>query len=296
MSNIQKTENQLSTKGLFAQDGVKKRFNELLGKKAAGFITSVLQVVGNNKLLAKADPNTVLTAAATAASLDLPINQNLGYAWIVPYKGNAQFQMGWRGYVQLALRTAEYQRINATPVYQNQFKSWNAMTEQLDADFEIEGSGEVAGYVAYFRLNNGFEKTVYWSRKKVIDHANKYSQAYKNGSQSPWKSDFDDMALKTVLKSTLSKWGILSIEMQQAIAADQSTQREEGQYEYVDNKPLDLEEINHKEDVRNAKNFIQKAKTVNDLEQISNSASEKVMSEVQKKFEAKADELLNIPS
>ena len=296
MSNIQQAENQLSTKGLFAQDGVKKRFNELLGNKAAGFITSVLQVVGNNKLLAKSDPNTVLTAAATAAALDLPINQNLGYAWIVPYKGNAQFQMGWKGYVQLALRTAEYQRINATPVYENQFKSWNAMTEELNADFSIEGSGKVAGYIAYFRLNNGFEKTVYWTKKKVKDHAQKYSQAYKNGSQSPWKSDFDDMALKTVIKSTLSKWGILSIEMQQAIIADQSTQKEEGEYQYVDNKPLDLQEMNHKEDVRNALNFISKAKSVNDLEQISNSASDKVMAEVQSEFDAKADELLNIPS
>jgi recombination protein RecT len=284
MTQIQKSsEANLTTKGLFGQISVKKRFEELLGKKAANFISSVLQVVGNNKLLSNADPQTVLTAAATAATLDLPINQNLGYAWIVPYKGQAQFQMGWRGYVQLALRTAEYQRINTTIVYQNQFKSWNAMKEELDADFEIEGSGKVAGYVAYFRLNNGFEKTVYWSVEKVEVHAKKYSQAYKSGGKTPWSTDFDDMALKTVLKNTLSKWGILSIEMQRAIEADQSTQEKEGDYTYQDNQPatIDITEINRKEEYTRAEKFINKAKTKEEVADIYNSLDPQNQLEIQ---------------
>ena len=107
-------ENRLTTKDLFGQRTIQQRFEAILGKKAQGFISSVLQVINGNKLLQKADPQTVLNAAATAASLDLPINPNLGFAWIVPYKGQAQFQVGWKGFEQLALRTGQYRRINVT--------------------------------------------------------------------------------------------------------------------------------------------------------------------------------------
>lgn len=232
---------ELSTvKSLFSQVNVKKRFEELLGQKAPGFISSILQIVGNNNLLSKADPGTVLNAAATAASLDLPINQNLGFAWIVPYKGQAQFQMGAKGYVQLALRTGQYQRINVACVYENQFKSFNALSEQLDADFNTIGEGKIVGYAAYFKLNNGFEKLVYWSTEKVLAHAKKYSKSF-NSSHSPWqdKDQFDAMAKKTVLKNMISRWGIMSIEIQTAIVADQAVQIEEGQYEYIDNDNRD---------------------------------------------------------
>ena len=227
--------NQLTTKQLFSGKSVQERFEKLLGEKTQGFISSVLQIVGNNKLLSKADPNTVLTAAATAATLNLPINQNLGFAWIVPYKGQAQFQMGWRGYVQLALRTNQYKRINVTEVYENQFTSFNRLTEELIADFNVEGEGNVVGYAAYFSLTNGMEKTCYWTKEAVIKHAKKYSQAYSS-SFSPWqdKDQFDAMAKKTVLKNTLSKWGIMSIEMETAQLVDQSVQQKEGSYNYVD--------------------------------------------------------------
>ncbi len=234
----------VTTKSLFQQVNIQQRFADLLGDKAQGFISSVLQTVNNNKLLAKATPVTVLNAAATAATLGLPINQNLGFAWIIPYNNmvqgqkvcEAQFQMGWKGYVQLALRTAQYKNINVTPVYKNQFKSFNAMTEELNADFTKEGNGEVVGYVAYLKLLTGFEKTVYWSKKKVTEHAKKYSKAYSS-KFSPWqdKDQFDSMAMKTVLKSTISKWGIMSIEMETAQLVDQSVQRNEEEYSYVDN-------------------------------------------------------------
>lgn len=230
-------ENLLTVKSLFQNEDVQKRFEQLLGKKSQGFITSVIQIVGSNKLLENANPQTVLTAAATAAALDLPINQNLGFAWIVPYKGQAQFQMGWKGYVQLALRTGQYSRINVTEVYENQFKSFNRLTEELNADFDIVGDGEIVGYAAYFKLVNGMEKLSYWSKEEVIKHAKKYSQSYGKGSFSPWndKDQFHAMAMKTVLKNTISKWGIVSIEMQTAQLADQAVQVEQGEYHYVDN-------------------------------------------------------------
>src|SRR5690606_19977041 len=206
-----------------------------------------MQAVNNNALLQKADMHTILTAAATAASLDLPINQNLGYAYIVPYKGNAQFQIGWKGYVQLAQRTGQYHAINALPVYANQFKSYNSLTEHLDADFSGEGEGEVVGYAAYFRLINGFDKKVYRSKYKVIAHAKKYSKSYGD-KYSAWTTSFDEMGCKTVLKNALSKYGILSIEMQTAILSDQSIQRSEGQYEYPDNT-ISLDEISEAKEI-----------------------------------------------
>lgn len=246
----------ITTKELFAQINVKERFEALLGNKAPGFISSVLQTVNDNKLLAKASPVTILNAAATAASLDLPINQNLGFAWIVPYGNEAQFQIGWKGFVQLALRTGLYKRINVIEVYENQFVSFNAMTEELNANFGIEGEGEIVGYASYLKLNSGFEKTVYWSKIKVKNHAKKYSKTYdkkgRNGKLifSPWndKAQFDAMGKKTVLKNTISRWGIMSIEMQIAHTTDQSVIKENNAVEYPDNDFEDAETVEEKKE------------------------------------------------
>jgi recombination protein RecT len=227
MSNV-------TVKDFFAREDVSNKFKELLGKKSVGFITSVLQITNQNAMLAKATPISIFNASAMAATLDLPINQNLGFAYIVPYnekykdaqgqwqsRCNAQFQIGWKGLVQLAQRSGQYTAINVVEVYENQFVSFNALTEELKANFEIDGDGKVVGYVAYFRLLNGFEKTCYWSISKVEKHGKKYSKTFEN-SNSAWKTDFDSMAKKTVLKNTISKWGILSIEMQSAVVADQA--------------------------------------------------------------------------
>ena len=236
--------NQLTVKNIFDREGVKTRIQEMLGNKASGFITSVLQITTNNKLLANAEPMSIYNAAMMAAALDLPINQNLGFAWIVPYGQQAQFQIGWKGIVQLAQRTGQYQRINVIEVYENQFKSFNSLTEDLDADFSVDGSGEIVGYVAYFRLNNGFEKTVYWSKQKAEAHGKRFSKTFNSG---PWKTDFNEMAKKTVLKQTLSKWGILSIEMQTAQKVDQAIVKdyETEEVEYIDNNTEDqpLQEV-----------------------------------------------------
>jgi len=226
--------NELTVKDFFSREDVKVKFHELLGTKSVGFLTSVLQITNQNALLSKATPVSIYNSAAMAATLDLPINQNLGFAYIVPYNEKfkdaqgqwqqrcvAQFQIGWKGLVQLAQRSGQYKAINVVEVHENQFKKYNALTEELDADFEIDGTGLIVGYVAYFRLLNGFEKTVYWSKTKVEQHGKKFSKTYEN-SNGVWKSNFDAMAKKTVLKSAISKWGILSIEMTKAVVADQS--------------------------------------------------------------------------
>jgi recombination protein RecT len=232
--------NQLTTKDFFQQPAVQKKFQELLGKRAPQFITSVLQIVMNNNLLAKADAASIYNAAATAAVLDLPLNNSLGKAWIVPYKGAAQFQLGYKGFIELAMRTGQYQKINAVPVHQNQFKSWNALTEELDADMTIMGDGVIVGYAAFFRMNNGFEKYTYWRIDEVRKHANRFSKSVNNG---PWATDFDKMALKTIIKAMLSTYGMLSIEMQTAIVADQAVIKDADtmEIEYVDSPAIDID-------------------------------------------------------
>ena len=177
-----------SVKALMARPDVIKKFQEILGKKAQTFATSVIQIVNSNELLKNAEPMSILNCAMVAATLDLPLNNQLGFAWIVPYKENkkdkesgqwttrvvAQFQIGYKGFNQLAQRTGSYQKINAVPVYENQFKSWNVLTEELEGDFTIEGEGKIRGYCAYFRLLNGFDKVVYWPTEKVKKHVNLY--------------------------------------------------------------------------------------------------------------------------
>lgn len=212
---------------MFKQDSVQARFQRMLGKKSAGFISSVLTVVSQNKLLQNVDMRTVLSAASIAASLDLPILPSLGRAWIVPYKGAAQFQIGYLGYVELAQRSGLYKSINVNTVYEGEVVKWNKFTEELTYG-EQEGDTAI-GYCASFELLNGFRKVVYWTKDAVIKHAQRFSKSY-HSSSSPWQSDFDAMAMKTVLAYTLRHWGPMSIEMQKAMAEDVDAHE----------KPLDL--------------------------------------------------------
>ena len=268
---------QVAVKSFFQNDAVRSKFDELLGKKSAGFIASILQVVNGTTALQSADPNTIFGAAATAAILDLPIVPSLGYAYIVPYKGQAQFQIGWKGLVQLAQRSGQYLRINVVDVYTNQYKSYNALTEELDADFSVDGKGEIVGYCAYFKLLNGFEKTVFWSKEKVTAHALKYSQAYKSDrGVTPWKDkdQYHEMAKKTVLKNSLSKWGPLSIEMQKAVIFDQGVV-EDVNHEvvtYPDNRP---ETPDH--EYERAKMLLSDATNSEDLEKIVASMGDDIL-------------------
>lgn len=216
-----------AVKNIMASPNMQKRLDEILGKRSAQFTASLVSLVGNDAYLAKCEPMGIVTAAMTAAILDLPLNKDLGYAYIVPYKNAASFQIGWKGLVQLALRTAQYESMNAIPLYEGQLKSWNPLTEKAEIDFEAQISDVVTHYVGYFELINGFKKTVLWTRDGIIKHAKKYSKSYSYSS-SAWQDPdkFDGMALKTVVRNMLSKWGILSIEMQQAFADDEETKLE----------------------------------------------------------------------
>lgn len=237
-------------KGLLSADSTKKRFYEILGNKSAGFISSIVNVVNGNPALQEANPNTVLMSAAIAATLDLPINPNLGFAAIVPYKERgqavAQFQMMWRGFVQLAQRSGQYRTLNTTEVYEGEVKSQNRFTGDIVFDPDGRKSDKVIGYVAYMSLLNGFEKYYYMSREECEKHAKRYSKTYQKG-YGKWKDDFDAMAKKTVLKLLISKYGIMSVDMQKAVEFDQATVQgdinhiEEATAEYMDNERPPIE-------------------------------------------------------
>lgn len=236
---------QHTTKAFFDRPVVQEKLKELVGKNAPAFATSVLQIVNSNSMLVNADPQTVFSAACMAATLNLPINNNLGFAYIVPFKNNktgkieAQFQLGYKGFIQLAQRSGQFSRIAATPVYEGQLLSANPLLG-YEFDWSVPSNGNPIGYVAFFKLLNGFTAELYMSRDEVQKHANKYSQTAKKG-YGVWKDQFDAMALKTVLKLLLSKQAPLSIEMQTAQLADQAIVRD------VDNQDFDY--IDHNESV-----------------------------------------------
>ena len=234
--NLPATKQKDAISALLNQDAVRARFEQVLGKKAAGFMSSIISAVNSNNELKKADPMTVVSAAAVAASLDLPINPSLGFAHIVPYGGNAQFQMGWRGFVQLGMRSGQYKTINVAPVHEGELIDSNPFTGEMQFDYKKRTSDKIIGYVAYFRLMNGFEKYLYMTEDQVTAHGKKYSKSFSNNN-SMWQKDAEPMKLKTVLKMLLSKFGILSIEMQNAVQYDQATIKtiDGGAYEYVDN-------------------------------------------------------------
>ena len=230
-------------KALVNADVTKKKFQEMLGNKAAGFLTSLMNTTNGNAQLQQADPNSILKAGAIAATLDLPIDPNLGFAYIVPYnnkgKNEAQFQMGYKGFVQLAIRTGQYKRINVTELYEGQFESYDPITDELKYNLDNRLSDEITHYVAYFQTINGFEKYNVMSKEEIENHAKKFSKTYSYKGSS-WQTNFNTMAKKTVLKLLLSKFGILSIEMQTAQKADQAVikdiDKNNVEVEYVDNE------------------------------------------------------------
>ncbi len=231
-----------NAKDFFAKPMVQEKLKELVGKNAPAFATSVLQIVNSNSMLVNADPQTIFSAACMAATLNLPINNNLGFAYIVPFKNNkenkieAQFQLGYKGYIQLAQRSGQFSRIAATPVYNGQLISENPLLG-YEFDWSVKPNGNPIGYVAFFKLINGFTAELYMSKEEVMKHANKYSQTAKKGF-GVWKDQFEAMALKTVLKLLLSKQAPLSIDMQKAQMADQAIIRDvdKDEFEYIDHQ------------------------------------------------------------
>lgn len=238
MSNQLARRSQYSVKQLLSADAVKAKFDDVLGKKAPQFTTSLINVVNSNYQLKKADANSVIASALVAASLDLPVNPSLGYMYIIPYGNTAQPQIGYKGYIQLAQRSGQYKHLNAIPVYEGELKSWNPLTEEVEYEpkQDRDTNEQPIGYLGYMELLNGFSKTVYWTHKQIDDHRKEFSKS--GGKDTPkgvWKDHYDAMALKTVLRNLLTKWGPMTVDMQSADMADS------GQYDHLEEERREVQ-------------------------------------------------------
>ena len=228
---------------LFNNPIIKTKIEQLVGKNSATFATSVMQIANSNTMLRTADPTSIFNAACMAATLNLPLQNGLGFAYIVPFKNNkerkveAQFQIGYKGFIQLAQRSGQFKRLVALPVYKNQLLKKDFINGfEFDWEQEPEKDENPIGYYAYFKLVNDFSAELYMSHDDIVKHAQRYSQTFKKGF-GVWHDNFEAMALKTVMKLLLSKQAPLSVEMQQAVLADQAVVKdvENQEFNYGDN-------------------------------------------------------------
>lgn len=231
------------------------RFDELLGKRAPQFISSVVSMVNADVNLQQAfyeSPMTIIQSALKAATFDLPIDQNLGYAYIVPFKNSkkqedgtwvkkmeASFILGWKGMHQLALRTGAYKTINVVDIREGELKSYNRLTEEVKIEF-VEDDNEretlpIIGYVGYYRLVNGAEKTIYMTKKQIENHEKKFRKGDYMGKG--WKDDWDAMARKTVYRRLIGKWGVMSIDYQSHGDAVNLANQMQDEY-HLENPPI----------------------------------------------------------
>ena len=250
--------------------------NQVLGEKRQSFVNNLTALVANNTKLQECEPIGLMYAGIKATALDLPLDPNLGFAYVIPYKNNrenkteAQFQIGYKGFVQLAIRSGQFRSINVTEIKEGELLYEDMLTGDLTfkrAAANVREGLKTVGYAAFFRLNNGFEKTLYYTIEAVEAHAKKYSQTYgskyeNTRNASKWSTDFDAMAKKTVLKMLLSKYAPLSVEMQQAVVADQAVFGKDGKERYIDNEAevqqvadvpqLDKATLNDEDSIRKA--------------------------------------------
>lgn len=260
--------NQLQSKPKFSlaiqSEGYKKLINNTLGdpKRSAKFIAAISSAVATNPGLQECDAGSILSGALLGEALNLSPSPQLGQYYLVPFdqkkynektkkyeviSKKAQFQLGYKGYIQLAIRSGQYKDIDVIEVRESEYLGRNKITGKHQFEFiedEVERENKpIIGYMAYFEYLNGFYKNLYWSKEKMQKHALEYSQAYasdvkKGTNYSFWSKDFDGMAFKTMLRQLISKWGIMSIDMQEALTKDMSVIKEDGTCDYVDNQPI----------------------------------------------------------
>ncbi len=207
-------------RGILDNAATKKLLQDSLKENAGAFSASVLDLFNSDSYLQKCDPRQVFGECLKAVSLKLPISKQLGFAYVVPYGNVPQFQLGYKGMIQLCMRTGAYKYINADVVYEGEYRGSDKLTGEIDLSGE-KISDEIIGYFAYIETTNGFKKALYWSKEKVEEHAIRFSKSY-NSKNSVWKSNFDAMAIKTVLRNLISKYGIMSVEMVSALQAEET--------------------------------------------------------------------------
>ena len=239
MSNltVQQQQNMQLIKKTLTSASVQKRIEEMIGRKSDSFITSVLQVIASNGLLAQSTPESVIGSVYTACALNLPLNNNLGLAYLVPFKGSVQLQVGYKGFIQLAQRTGQIKRISVVAVYD--VDEDEDVRKRLTSLIPKNPTGNIIGYTAFLETITGFEAIHVMTIEELKSHAMRYSQTYKKGF-GVWKDNFDAMARKTVLKLLISKYAPMSVELQTAIESDQGVIGDNGSISYPDNEIKDV--------------------------------------------------------
>ena len=248
MSN-QLTTNKPKFSVAIQSDMYKNLINQTLGDKdrATRFIASISSAVATNQALQECEAGTILSGALLGESLNLSPSPQLGQYYLVPFNDSkkgykvAQFQLGYKGYIQLAIRSGQYKKLNVLAIKKGELVKYDPLNEEIEVnlidDEEERENAETIGYYAMFEYTNGFRKSMYWSKSKMEKHALKYSKGYSaHKGYTFWEKDFDGMAYKTMLRQLISKWGIMSIDMQQAVEKDMATINTDGTYEYVDNE------------------------------------------------------------
>ena len=273
-----------------ARDMITRKINNIIGgEKGQRFITAMVSAVSNNESLKECTNESIFGAALLGEALNLSPSPQLGHYYLVPFKKKigeteikvAQFQLGYKGYIQLAIRSGQYQDIDVIEIKEGEYKGRNKTNGKCEFQFiedeSIRMTKPTIGYLGYFELNNGFKKTLYWTKEKVLEHADTYSKAFSkdgyekllSGKVKPedmwkyssfWYKDFDAMAFKTILRQLISRWGIMSIDMQNAFERDMAEIKEDGGYEYIDNNDsssnkvvLEAEPVEVKEETKETK-------------------------------------------
>lgn len=232
------------------QDAVKDQINKVIGgKNGTRFITAIISAVNNNEQLQQCTNQSILSAALLGESLNLSPSPMLGYYYLVPFndknKGKvAQFQIGYKGLIQLAIRSGQYKKINVMAIKEGELEYFDPLNEDIKvnlmvSDWNAREKAKTIGYYATFELTNGFKKSIYWSKEQMEAHAEQYSMGYKaKKGYTFWEKDFDAMAYKTMLRQLLSKWGIMSTEMMSAIDSDEAVINEDGTKTYVETEEI----------------------------------------------------------
>lgn len=247
-NSLAKSQKRLGITAYLTQDAVKTQINNVVGgKDGQRFISAIVSAVNTNPALQECTNQSILSGALLGESLKLSPSPQLGQYFLVPYNDRdrgkvAQFQLGYKGYIQLAIRSGQYKKLNVLAIKEGELVKYDPLNEEivvnLIEDEEARENAPTVGYYASFEYTNGFRKSLYWSKKRMESHALKYSKGYaaKKG-YTFWEKDFDAMAYKTMLRQLISKWGIMSIDMQRAIEGDMSVITENGVPVYVDNDP-----------------------------------------------------------
>lgn len=247
-----KKKNDIGFTSFMTSGVVQKKVNEILGdeKRGARFISSIVSAVNSNPLLRECDNASILSGALLGESLNLSPSPQLGNYYLVPFNDKergkvATFQIGYKGYIQLAIRSGQYKKLNVIAIKEGELIKYDPLNEEIEVklieDEEVREKTNTIGYYAMFEYTNGFRKAMYWSKAKMEAHATQYSQGYRADKQKKtkytfWSKDFDGMAYKTMLRQLISKWGIMSVDMQTAYENDMAYIKDDGSKEYLDNQ------------------------------------------------------------